>query len=584
MIEVMCGCPAPRNLPESVAGRQFRCPKCAQEFKLACAETLPEGAGLGDFDSLLTVIAGPESVGLRLLLGGVMDLSVGKLPERHISLPGIKVSREHCRLVRIDFGPSRWKIVDNRSTNGSFVNGQRIGEQELQDGDVVSIGEYELRFDHVHASASDDIGVAPGPAKPRGHGPTTTVARTGGPTCPCCGKSLPSAAKICIDCGIQIPSGRPILTTGDVDLNSLYEGARQLIWIVSWIVWVTPLPIPIRSEAFGTRKPYAIWTIAIATILASITFYIAQHTGDDDSPDRPGNNLMLWPPSQQSDADADVISPETVRKFLEKEDSPEQRTLLHIEARDDENKLTDEQAAQRVLSSFVEERMPHGEFHWYQLITCAFLHDTSSILNFLMHLGGNLLFMLVFGTRVNALIGNIATAILYPILAVCAAGVYLLSLGNGPAIPMLGASGAIMGLAGMYLILFPIHRVFCAMWFRLWLHVRVFYGYKIFAMRGFWVLLIYFGYDVLMNILNKYVFQSDTGGGVAHWAHIGGFSAGMILGLLVLASRMFNTHGGDLLSVTMGRYAWPLIGKPSRWNTAAAPIAPPVRATSLNYV
>ena len=71
-----------------------------------------------------------------------------------------------------------------------------------------------------------------------------------------------------------------------------------------------------------------------------------------------------------------------------------------------------------------------GEFHWYQLITHAFLHDTSSIFNFIMHLSGNLVFMLVFGTRVNALIGNLATAIVYPILAVCAATAHLAFLGR----------------------------------------------------------------------------------------------------------------------------------------------------------
>jgi membrane associated rhomboid family serine protease len=368
-----------------------------------------------------------------------------------------------------------------------------------------------------------------------------------------------------------------LLTTGDVDLNSLYEGARQLIWLVSLLVWVTPMPIPIRSEAFGTRKPYAIWTIAIATILASITFYIAQSTADRDSPDRPGMNLMLWPANQNSDGAVTSVTPDMVQRLLNDQDNPAGRAMLHIAAHDADNRLTDDEAARRALAEALQQE-PHGEFHWYQLFTCAFLHDTSSIINFLMHLGGNLLFMLVFGTRVNALIGNIATAIVYPILAACSAGFYLLTLPAGPQHPMLGASGAIMGLAGMYLILFPIHRVFCAMWIR----VRFRLFCKIFAMRGFWVLLIYFGYDILMDVLNQSLFRG-AGGGVAHMAHIGGFCTGMILGLAVLASRMFNTHGGDLLSVTMGRYAWPLIGKPSRWSAIAEPMAPPVRATPLNY-
>ena len=128
MIEVTCGCPAQRNLPESAAGKKFRCPTCGQEFKLACAETLEDGAGLGDFDAQLTVVSGPENAGLRLLLGGVPDLSIGKLPGCHIPLTGIHVSGEHCRLMRVNFGPSCWKIVDHHSDNGLFVNGEKVNE------------------------------------------------------------------------------------------------------------------------------------------------------------------------------------------------------------------------------------------------------------------------------------------------------------------------------------------------------------------------------------------------------------------------------------------------------------------------
>jgi len=196
------------------------------------------------------------------------------------------------------------------------------------------------------------------------------------------------------------------------------------------------------------------------------------------------------------------------------------------------------------------------------LITHAFLHDTSSIYNFIMHLAGNMLFLLVFGTRVNALIGNIATAILYPILAVCAAWAHILSLGNTLSGPMVGASGAIMGLAGMYLILFPVHKVFCAMWISIFLRFRRYFGCKIFPLRGFWVLLIYFGYDLLMSAISAHF---GTSSGVAHWAHIGGFTCGMAISLMILFSRQFNTRGGDLFSVALGKYAWPLIGKPSRW-------------------
>jgi membrane associated rhomboid family serine protease len=201
-----------------------------------------------------------------------------------------------------------------------------------------------------------------------------------------------------------------------------------------------------------------------------------------------------------------------------------------------------------------------GEFHWYQLVTHAFLHDNSSIFALAMHLGGNMLFLLVFGTRVNSLLGNVVTVILYPILAIGAATVYLIATGENATGPMLGASGAIMGLAGAYLILFPVHRVVCAMWIRLGLFFRAAFACKIFSIRGFWFLLMYFAFDVVESAITP-----AGGGGVAHWAHIGGFVIGALVGLGVVFSRQFDTNGGDLLSVTLGKHAWPLIGKPSAW-------------------
>src|SRR5258706_9897290 len=139
--------------------------------------------------------------------------------------------------------------------------------------------------------------------------------------------------------------------------------------------------------------------------------------------------------------------------------------------------------------------------------------------------------MLVFGSRVNALLGIIATMVIYPIVAVGAAGLYLL-LGH-PQGPMLGASGAIMGLAGVYLILFPVHRVYCGMWLRIWLRFRTWLFMKVFVLRGFWVLLIYFGYDALMVAIN-------VRSGTAHWAHIGGVIVGGGVAPLLLAAPAFH--------------------------------------------
>jgi len=540
MIDVSCRCAVPRQVGENNLGRVFTCPTCGGVTRIVCAEQLPEGAGGGDFDAALTIIAGPDRVGERIQLGGIQDILIGKSPDRTFCLNAPLVSRSHCRLVRVDFGPSRWRLVDNKSTNGLFVNEQRVAEHDLKDGDIIHVGNYALKFSHVAA-------VAPMPVDPNAV------------VCPGCKKAYGKKAKICTACGIDMATGKPLLTRQGVDENALYATAESWIRWISLLVWVTPFPIPIRSEGFGTRKPYAIWTIAAATILASITFFIAQRMSDTGSA---APNLMLW--AQSEAAAIPHYDPARLRQVAQHM-KPEVREELQEEY-DPNHRLSDDELLKKAVDTELAHRASaQGEFHPYQLITHAFLHDTSSIYNFAMHLGGNLVFMLCFGTRVNALIGNIATAILYPILAVMAAWIHMLSLGNDASGPMLGASGAIMGLAGMYLILFPVHNVYCAMWISIWLRFKRIFGCKIFSLRGFWILLIYFGYDVAMSAINAKL-AKHGGGGVAHWAHIGGFCTGMVLGLAVLLSRLFDTHGGDVLSVILGPRAWPIIGRPDRWN------------------
>jgi membrane associated rhomboid family serine protease len=212
-------------------------------------------------------------------------------------------------------------------------------------------------------------------------------------------------------------------------------------------------------------------------------------------------------------------------------------------------------------------------FHWYQLITNVFLHGG------IMHLAGNLIFLLVIGSRVNALLGQLFTGILYFVLGILASGAYYLSsmhpVQYGPA---LGASGAIMGMAGLFLIFFPVGRIYMVFWIRFGF-IAMFRRYtKIWAPRGFWVLLFFIAFDVVATLLGS---QDGT----AHWAHLGGFISGMVIGLALLLSRQVDAGGGDILSALLGRRAWALIGKPIARMQAAAdlPAVPAVRAMDLNF-
>ena len=205
-----------------------------------------------------------------------------------------------------------------------------------------------------------------------------------------------------------------------------------------------------------------------------------------------------------------------------------------------------------------------GEFHWYQLFTYMFLHDTSGIIAFAMHLGGNLIFLVIIGSRVNSVIGNLATAVVYILLGVCSAAVFLIVAGPDNHGAMHGASGAILGMAGIYLVLFPVQKIICAMWIRIVPLVKSLIISKTF-MRGFLLLIIYFAFDIAMNALEARL-NPNGGDGVAHWAHIGGFLCGILVGLALVFSRQFKITG-DLVSLIFGKLAWPLTGKPSQWAT-----------------
>ncbi len=189
-------------------------------------------------------------------------------------------------------------------------------------------------------------------------------------------------------------------------------------------------------------------------------------------------------------------------------------------------------------------------FRWYQPLTAAFLHGD------ILHLAGNLLFLFVLGSRINMLIGNVLTAFAYPLLAFASGLISHFAEADQPLRPALGASGVIMGLAGMYFLLFPATKVHVAIWLR-WGFLRGFHlSFNIFPVAGFWVVAFYIGIDVLMIYLRA----ED---GVGHWAHFGGFLAGIALAAILLFGRLINARGGDLISVLLGKHAWTILGRPA---------------------
>jgi membrane associated rhomboid family serine protease len=139
-------------------------------------------------------------------------------------------------------------------------------------------------------------------------------------------------------------------------------------------------------------------------------------------------------------------------------------------------------------------------------LTSMFLHGSW------MHLLGNCLFLWIFGNNVEDSMGRFRFLIFYLLCGLTAAAVQVIS---GPAspVPMVGASGAIAGVLGAYLWLYPRVRV----------NVLIFFF--VVSLPAYLVLLWWIGLQVLTAHLSGLRAEST---GVAVWAHIGGFAAGML--------------------------------------------------------
>lgn len=338
--------------------------------------------------------------------------------------------------------------------------------------------------------------------------------------CPACEQSLPADSKICVACGIDLKTGRGILMVDDDHIDAAYTRTEATIRVISWLIPLSFVPIPIGSEAFGTHKPWVVRGIALVTTLVSVWFFGV--TCNDPSAYQ---HLMQWDGERSMDV-ADVLELSGMSET--------------------EVTATDRAEIRSIIST-----MPRGEFRWYQPFTAALLHGD------IFHLLGNLIFLFAFGAGVNKALGPWWTIGLYLFFAL-AAGLSEHTARAGDFLhPSLGASGAIYGMAGLYVVLFPISKVHMVAWFRWGLLAGFHLSMKIWAMRGFWFLFFMIAWDA---------FDTFRGvqDGVAHWAHLGGFMTGFATGLVLLLTRLVNGRGTDIISVVLGRHAWKLLGKPKQ--------------------
>jgi membrane associated rhomboid family serine protease len=162
---------------------------------------------------------------------------------------------------------------------------------------------------------------------------------------------------------------------------------------------------------------------------------------------------------------------------------------------------------------------------WLTLFTSTFMHGGW------LHIAGNMLFLFIFGDNIERSYGSLKYLVFYLVCGVIASLAHVLSDPTS-IIPSLGASGAISGVLAAYLVLHPQNQV----------RVLVMFGYigrvatvPALVMIGLWALLQF------INGLGAIAVTEQTGG-VAYWAHIGGFVAGLVITFLL---RPFLDRGGS---------------------------------------
>jgi len=153
-----------------------------------------------------------------------------------------------------------------------------------------------------------------------------------------------------------------------------------------------------------------------------------------------------------------------------------------------------------------------GGVTWQALFSSMFLHGGWG------HLLGNLWFLWIFGNNVEDSMGHLRFLLFYLMTGLVASAAHIAS-DPGSVVPVVGASGAISGVMGAYLLLYPRARV------RTLLVLIVFF--TLIDVPAF----VYLGYWFLLQLASAQL-TAGSGGGVAFWAHVGGFVAG--LGLILV--------------------------------------------------
>jgi len=235
--------------------------------------------------------------------------------------------------------------------------------------------------------------------------------------------------------------------------------------------------IPYKADVMMSRWPVANWVIIGVTVAASLLVLWGL-------PDESGVRLALW-------SDRNLAS------------------------------AVEELNARAGVVVITPEDLEGLGFHSYQLLTYAFCHGG------LMHLVGNMVFLFVFGNAVNAKIGHALYVGLYLAFAVITGAAWYMLPGSG--LMLVGASGAVMGVAGMFAVLYPLNEIS--------IFTIIFYRPVVFHLSAVWVLLIYLALDVIGVIGPR-----DN---VAHIGHVSGMLVGAGVAAALLLAALVKPGAGE---------------------------------------
>ncbi len=163
------------------------------------------------------------------------------------------------------------------------------------------------------------------------------------------------------------------------------------------------------------------------------------------------------------------------------------------------------------ITHFVDIPPPSLHPIFLTIFTSMFLHGS------LFHIFGNMLYFWIFGNNVEDVMGPFRFLVFYFLCGISAAFTQVL-FSPSSTVPMIGASGAISGVLAAYFVLFPYAKVYTLFWFFIFIRII---PIPAFFLLGFWFL------AQLISGISALGIQSS--GGVAWFAHIGGFIAGLIL-------------------------------------------------------